>query len=284
MSAPAPVISAELKTVLRPSSSAAASAPSPNVSPWPTHAAWDTPISSSWSWPDEVTRRETSSADLGPRRGARPRHGARKLGRGDQGQLRPRCLGRAVLVALRRRRAQRDDHGTRRRRQDLMASALGHAAVRCRRSVVFCRADMLLKRLRASQLDNSHDAEMRKLMRRPPDPRRLRPPGARHPRHRRHLGAGRRASPGRLDAGDFQPRAHRVDRPDGRCPLGPVRHRPSPVGGLRARLRRRVLPQAPKVWARRRHDDPAGYSSAKEVLTLLTQPSSSACRRCKHWK
>jgi DNA replication protein DnaC len=46
-----------------------------------------------------------------------------------------------------------------------MASALGHAAVRRRYSVIFCRADVLLKRLRASRLDNSHDTEMRKLMR-----------------------------------------------------------------------------------------------------------------------
>jgi DNA replication protein DnaC len=46
-----------------------------------------------------------------------------------------------------------------------MASALGHAAVRRRYSVVFCRTDILLKRLRASRLDNSHEAEIRKLMR-----------------------------------------------------------------------------------------------------------------------
>ena len=46
-----------------------------------------------------------------------------------------------------------------------MASALGHVAVRRRYTVTFCRADVLLKRLRASRLDNSHDAEMRKLMR-----------------------------------------------------------------------------------------------------------------------
>ncbi len=46
-----------------------------------------------------------------------------------------------------------------------MATALGHAAVRRRYSVVFCRADVLLKRLRASRLDNSHDAEIRKLLR-----------------------------------------------------------------------------------------------------------------------
>ena len=46
-----------------------------------------------------------------------------------------------------------------------VATALGHAAVRRRYSVVFHRTDVLLKRLRASRLDNSHDAEMRKLLR-----------------------------------------------------------------------------------------------------------------------
>ena len=46
-----------------------------------------------------------------------------------------------------------------------MATALGHAAIRRRYSAIFCRADVLLKRLRASRLDNSHDAEIRKLLR-----------------------------------------------------------------------------------------------------------------------
>ena len=46
-----------------------------------------------------------------------------------------------------------------------MASALGHAAVRRRYTVVFERTDILLKRLRASRLDNSHDNELRKLLR-----------------------------------------------------------------------------------------------------------------------
>jgi DNA replication protein DnaC len=46
-----------------------------------------------------------------------------------------------------------------------VATALGHAAVRRRYSVAFSRTDVLLKRLRASRLDNSHDAEMRKLLR-----------------------------------------------------------------------------------------------------------------------
>jgi DNA replication protein DnaC len=44
-----------------------------------------------------------------------------------------------------------------------LATALGHAAVRRRYSVIFSRADVLLKKLRASRLDNSHDTEIRKL-------------------------------------------------------------------------------------------------------------------------
>src|SRR5918911_3320081 len=46
-----------------------------------------------------------------------------------------------------------------------LATALGHIAVRRRHSVHFERCDRLLKRLRASRLDNSHDVEMRKLLR-----------------------------------------------------------------------------------------------------------------------
>ena len=46
-----------------------------------------------------------------------------------------------------------------------LASALGHAAVRRRYSVHFERCDRMLRRLRASRLDNSHDVEMRRLLR-----------------------------------------------------------------------------------------------------------------------
>jgi len=46
-----------------------------------------------------------------------------------------------------------------------LATALGHAAIRRRFSVHFERCDRLLKRLRASRLDNSHDSEIRKLLR-----------------------------------------------------------------------------------------------------------------------
>jgi DNA replication protein DnaC len=46
-----------------------------------------------------------------------------------------------------------------------LATALGHIAIRRRYSVHFERADVMLKRLKASRLDNSHDAEVRKLLR-----------------------------------------------------------------------------------------------------------------------
>ena len=46
-----------------------------------------------------------------------------------------------------------------------LATALGHAAVRRRYGVRFERCDRMLRRLRASRLDNSHDAEIRKLLR-----------------------------------------------------------------------------------------------------------------------
>jgi len=46
-----------------------------------------------------------------------------------------------------------------------LATALGHAAIRRRHSVHFERAGQLLKRLKAARLDNSHDTEIRKLLR-----------------------------------------------------------------------------------------------------------------------
>lgn len=46
-----------------------------------------------------------------------------------------------------------------------MASALGYIACRRRHSVVFSRTDRLLKRLKACRLDQSYEAEMKKLIR-----------------------------------------------------------------------------------------------------------------------
>lgn len=46
-----------------------------------------------------------------------------------------------------------------------MACALGHIAIRRRLSVVFWRADKLLRHLKASRLDATHEQEMRRLIR-----------------------------------------------------------------------------------------------------------------------
>jgi len=46
-----------------------------------------------------------------------------------------------------------------------LATALGHAAIRARHSVHFERAGQLFKRLKAARLDNSHDEQIRKLLR-----------------------------------------------------------------------------------------------------------------------
>jgi hypothetical protein len=49
--------------------------------------------------------------------------------------------------------------------QGVHGLALGHAAVRRRCKVSIQRTDVVLQRLRASRLDNGHDAELRKLIR-----------------------------------------------------------------------------------------------------------------------
>jgi DNA replication protein DnaC len=46
-----------------------------------------------------------------------------------------------------------------------LATALGHAAIRRRYSVHFERTDTMLRRLKTTRLDNSHDIEIRKLLR-----------------------------------------------------------------------------------------------------------------------
>ena len=87
-----------------------------------------------------------------------------------------------------------------------LATALGHAAVRRRFTVHFERCDRLLKRLRASRLDNSHDTEMRRLLRVDLliiDDFALQPLDA--ARHRRRLRTDRRTTPRRGDRGHLEP-------------------------------------------------------------------------------
>ena len=115
---------------------------------------------------DEVTRRETTSADRRARAAALDP--TMTLDRWDD--TAKVTYDRAVWNELCSLRFVESGHnavimGPVGVGKTFLATALGHAAVRRRFSVHFERCDRLLKRLRASRLDNSHDVEMRKLLR-----------------------------------------------------------------------------------------------------------------------
>ena len=115
---------------------------------------------------DEVTRRDTHSAELRARTaGLDP---AMRLENWDH----TAAVGydRAVLDELFSLRFVEAGHGALILGpvgvgKTFLATALGHAAIHRRHSVHFERADQLFKRLKASRLDNSHDTEIRKLIR-----------------------------------------------------------------------------------------------------------------------
>src|SRR5438105_2554721 len=166
MSAPAPVVSAELRALLRRLKlgrctdtlpERLALAKSRNLA----HADFLELVLA-----DEVTRRETTSADLRAR--AAGLEADMCFEHWDEATK--VTYDRQVLDELCSLRFVDAGHnavimGPVGVGKTFIATALGHAAVRRRYSVVFQRADVLLKRLRASRLDNSHDAEMRKLLR-----------------------------------------------------------------------------------------------------------------------
>lgn len=166
MSTPAPVISAELRALLRRVKLGKALDTLPERLDLAkgrslSHAEFLELVLS-----DEVTRRDTSSADLRARRaGLDP---AMRFERWDD--TAEVTYDRAVLDELVSLRFVEAAHnvlilGPVGVGKTFLATALGHAAVRRRYSVHFERADQLLKRLKASRLDNSHDIEMRKLIR-----------------------------------------------------------------------------------------------------------------------
>ena len=115
---------------------------------------------------DEVTRRETTSADLRARAAGLDPSMRLELW-DDTAKVN---FDRAVWNELVSLRFVESGHnavimGPVGVGKTFLATALGHIAVRRRFSVHFERCDRLLKRLRASRLDNSHDIEMRKLLR-----------------------------------------------------------------------------------------------------------------------
>src|SRR5829696_513933 len=115
---------------------------------------------------DEVTRRETTSADRRSR--AAGLDSDMTLDRWDD--TAKITYDRAVWNELVSLRFIESGHnavimGPVGVGKTFLATALGHIAVRRRHSVHFERTDKLLKRLRISRLDNSHDTEIRKLLR-----------------------------------------------------------------------------------------------------------------------
>ena len=127
-----------------------------------------------------------------------------------------------------------------------LATALGHAAVRRRYSVHFERCDRLLKRLRASRLDNSHDAEMRKLLRVDlliVDDFALQSLDALDTADIYELIVERHRAAATIVTSNREPVEWLALH--GRPAARPVRHRPAPVRRPRTRPRRRVLPATP---------------------------------------
>ena len=114
---------------------------------------------------DEVTRREAKSAGLRARAaGLDRRDAAGRLGRVRGGPLRPPAVERARLSL----RFLDGPHGALILGpvgvgKTHLACALGHIAIRRRRTVHMAPAAKLFKRLKAARLDNTLDAEMRRL-------------------------------------------------------------------------------------------------------------------------
>ena len=166
MTAPAPVITAELKTVLRQVKLGRCLDTLPERLALAKSADMAHTDFLELVLSDEVTRRETTSASLraraaglGPDMCLENWDPSTKVNFDHQiwdelCSLRFSDAGHNALVL-----------GPVGVGKTFMATALGHAAVRRRYSVTFSRTDVLLKRLRASRLDNSHDAEIRKLVR-----------------------------------------------------------------------------------------------------------------------
>ncbi len=285
MTAPAPVISAELKALLRrvklgrtldtlPERMALAK--TRNLG----HGEFLELVLS-----DEVTRRDTSSADLR----------ARTAGLDPTMRLEHWDDTAAVaydhqvldeLVSLRFVDAAHNALilGPVGVGKTFIATALGHAAIRRRTSVHFERGDQLLKRLKvvtARQQPRHRDPKTAPS--RPAHHRRFLPPGPGRREHRRHLPGDRRTPPSGRHRHHLEPRAHRVARPHGRRPPGAIRHRPAPIISPRTRPRRRKLPATPKTRTRQtRHPTPTTKARSTTIRSYALKASQAGTIRFPH--
>ena len=113
---------------------------------------------------DEVARREAAPSPCAPATpGPGPRHAHRNLGPHRRHPLRPAALEQTGLPAVPRRPPGALILGPVGVGKTHLATALGHIAVRRRRTVLMARADKLFKRLTAARLDNTLDYEYRRL-------------------------------------------------------------------------------------------------------------------------
>ena len=127
-----------------------------------------------------------------------------------------------------------------------LATALGHIAIRRRRTVLFARADQLFRRLKAARLDNTVEAEMRRLARVDLlilDDLALQAMDPTETADFYELVVERHQKI--VHCGHEQPRPFGVDRADERPAARPVRDRPARGHQLRAHHRGRVLPPPP---------------------------------------
>ena len=133
-----------------------------------------------------------------------------------------------------------------------LATALGHIAIRRRLSVHAARADKLFTRLRAARLDNTLDAELRRLARVDLlilDDFALKPLDA--DPDQRLLRADRGTAPARQHHRHLEPGTRRMADHDERRPARPIRGRPAHLRRPHPDHRRPVLPTTTTTTARR---------------------------------
>ena len=129
-----------------------------------------------------------------------------------------------------------------------LATALGHIAVRRRIPTLMLRADAMFKRLKASRLDNSTEAEMRRLAQVRLliiDDFALQPMDATATADFYELVVARHHKS--LHRADLQPQPRRMAGHHDRPTAGPIRRRPTHLHRPRTHHRRTVLPPPPET-------------------------------------
>ena len=244
--------------------------PARTAHPGPRSRRWPTPTSSSSSWPTKSPRREAKSASLRARAaGLDP---GMRLDTWDQAAA--IRYDHQLWNELASLRFLDGPHGALLLGpvgvgKTHLACALGHIAIRRRRTVHMASAAKLFKRLKAARLDNTLDYEIRRLAAVELlilDDFALQPLGPAE--HRRLLRAMRRTPPARRHGGHLQSHRGGMAIDDGRPAARPVRRRPARLHRPRADHRRRVLPAPPETIHPR--TPPACPLTTRKDTTMIT--------------